>query len=73
MRSRARQADRRRVTTTDQGKRSADYEKAQQLIHDEALWIPLAYPTTSAIMQANVTGYTVSPFGRQNFGNVVLN
>ncbi|MEJ0002578.1 MAG: ABC transporter substrate-binding protein [Pararobbsia sp.] len=61
------------LTTTDQGKRSADYEKAQQLIHDEALWIPLAYPTTSAIMQANVSGYTVSPFGRQNFGNVVLN
>ncbi|MEW9584063.1 ABC transporter substrate-binding protein [Paraburkholderia sp. DGU8] len=56
--------------TPDQTKRSKAYEQAQQIIHDQALWIPLGYPTAAAITRKNVSGYHVSPFGRQNFGTV---
>jgi dipeptide transport system substrate-binding protein len=61
----------------DEGKASADlskrtkaYTEAQQIIHDQAVWIPLAYPTASALTRTNVSGYRVSPFGRQNYGLV---
>jgi dipeptide transport system substrate-binding protein len=56
--------------TPDQATRAKDYEAAQKIIHDQALWIPLGYPTAAAITRANVSGYQVSPFGRQNFGGV---
>ncbi|MBI0327156.1 ABC transporter substrate-binding protein [Burkholderia plantarii] len=56
--------------TADQAKRSKDYEAAQKIIHDQALWIPLGYPTASAITRPNVSGYHVSPFGRQHFAEV---
>ena len=56
--------------TPDQAKRAKDYEAAQKIIHDQALWIPLGYPTAAAITRANVSGYRVSPFGRQNFDTV---
>ena len=55
---------------TDQAARATDYEAAQKIIHDQALWIPLGYPTASAITRSTVTGYKVSAFGRQNFGAV---
>ncbi|CAN7521633.1 ABC transporter substrate-binding protein [Trinickia sp. LjRoot230] len=56
--------------TPDQSKRAKAYETAQKIIHDEALWIPLGYPTAAAITGASVSGYRVSPFGRQNFAVV---
>ena len=56
--------------TADQTARSKDYEAAQKIIHDEALWIPLGYPTASAITRSSVTGYKVSAFGRQHFADV---
>ncbi|KWI66609.1 hypothetical protein WT75_25765 [Burkholderia stagnalis] len=56
--------------TADQAKRTKLYEAAQKLIHDQALWIPLGYPTAAALTRANVSGYRVSPFGRQNFAAV---
>jgi dipeptide transport system substrate-binding protein len=56
--------------TADQPARSKDYEAAQKIIHDEALWIPLGYPTASAITRKTVTGYKVSAFGRQDFSDV---
>ncbi|MFL9963295.1 ABC transporter substrate-binding protein [Paraburkholderia sediminicola] len=58
--------------TPDQAKRTKAYEQAQQIIHDQALWIPLGYPTAAAITRTNVSGYHVSPFGRQNFGTVAV-
>ncbi|RQS57107.1 ABC transporter substrate-binding protein [Burkholderia sp. Bp8986] len=59
-------------STADQGKRAKLYESAQKIIHDEALWIPLGYPTAAALTRANVSGYHVSPFGRQNFAAVAV-
>lgn len=56
--------------TADQAKRAKLYEAAQKIIHDQALWIPLGYPTAAALTRANVSGYRVSPFGRQNFTTV---
>ncbi|MGN4153827.1 ABC transporter substrate-binding protein [Burkholderia gladioli] len=58
--------------TPDLAKRSKAYEAAQKIIHDQALWIPLGYPTASAITRANVSGYHVSPFGRQHFDTVAV-
>ncbi|KND59828.1 Dipeptide-binding ABC transporter, periplasmic substrate-binding component [Candidatus Burkholderia verschuerenii] len=57
-------------TTADVAKRTKSYTEAQKIIHDQALWIPLVYPTAYAITRTNVSGYTVSQFGRVNFGAV---
>lgn len=73
----ARYCDARLDRLISDGKRSADvklrtkrYAAAQQIIHDEALWLPLAYPVAAAITRANVAGYRVNPFGRQDFSGV---
>jgi dipeptide transport system substrate-binding protein len=57
-------------TTSDTTKRAQDYEAAQKIIHDQALWLPLGYPTATALTRPNVVGYKVSPFGRVNFDTV---
>ena len=59
-------------TTPDIAKRTKAYVEAQKIIHDQALWIPLAYPTAAALTRGNVSGYSVSPFGRQNFTSVTV-
>jgi len=57
-------------TTPDQAARSKQYAQAQQIIHDQALWIPLAHPIAAALTTTAVSGYQVSPFGRQDFSHV---
>ena len=59
-------------TLTDQDKRSALYQKAQALIQQQALWLPLAHPTAYALTRKDVQGYQVSPFGRQDFSTVSI-
>jgi dipeptide transport system substrate-binding protein len=59
--------------STDQPRRAKSYEAAQKIIHDQALWIPLAYPSAAALTRSNVAGYHVSPFGRQDFTTVSVN
>ncbi|MDR5876767.1 ABC transporter substrate-binding protein [Caballeronia sp. LZ032] len=56
--------------TPDVAKRTQSYDGAQKIIHDQALWIPLVYPTAAALTRANVSGFNVSPFGRLNLGGV---
>lgn len=63
-----------------EGLRSADlatrthrYQSAQKIIHEQALWLPLAHPTASALTRENISGYRVSPFGRQDFASVIVN
>lgn len=55
---------------SDQGKRSALYKDAQAIIQQQALWLPLAHPTAYALTRKGVEGYSVSPFGRQDFSRV---
>ena len=59
-------------TLSDQAKRSALYKDAQAIIHEQALWLPLAHPTAYALIRKGVEGYSVSPFGRQDFSKVSL-
>ncbi|MET3234449.1 UNVERIFIED_ORG: dipeptide transport system substrate-binding protein [Burkholderia sp. 1263] len=57
-------------TTTDLASRTRAYEAAQKIIHEQAPWIPLGYPTAVAITRADVDGYHASAFGRQDFAAV---
>ncbi|WP_283147494.1 ABC transporter substrate-binding protein [Silvimonas soli] len=59
--------------TADLAQRTKIYRNAQKIIFDQAVWVPLAYPTAYAITRSNVTGYHVSPFGRQDFAGVSVN
>ena len=56
--------------TSDQAARSTLYHQAQEQIQQQALWLPLAHPTAAALTRKSVTGYQVSPFGRQDFFKV---
>ncbi|AYC34836.1 ABC transporter substrate-binding protein [Pseudomonas cavernae] len=55
-----------------QAERSRLYKAAQQLIQQQALWLPLAHPRAAVLARKEVTGYQVSPFGRQDFARVSL-
>ncbi|TXH94643.1 MAG: ABC transporter substrate-binding protein [Pseudomonas sp.] len=57
----------------DQAQRSALYRQAQTIIQQQALWLPLAHPGAFALHSERVSGYQVSPFGRQDFSRVRLN
>ncbi|NQD92023.1 ABC transporter substrate-binding protein [Pseudomonas sp. CrR25] len=56
----------------DQAQRSQLYKEAQQIIQQQALWLPLAHPTAFVLTRKEVEGYQVSPFGRQDFAKVRL-
>ncbi|WP_296231709.1 ABC transporter substrate-binding protein [uncultured Pseudomonas sp.] len=59
-------------TSSDQSERSRLYHQAQQIIQEQALWLPLAHPTAFALLSEKVQGYKVSPFGRQDFASVQI-
>lgn len=59
-------------TTSEQGVRTKLYEQAQAQIQQQALWLPLAHPTAFALTRKDVQGYSVSPFGRQDYSKVSL-
>ena len=56
--------------TSDQSKRTTLYHKAQAIIQQQALWVPLAHPTATVLARKEVKGYVPSPFGRQDFAKV---
>ncbi|MBC9252856.1 peptide ABC transporter substrate-binding protein [Pseudomonas alcaligenes] len=58
--------------TADQAARSALYLKAQTLIQQQALWLPLAHPTAFTLLRSNVQGYRSNPFGRLDLSRVSL-
>ena len=55
-----------------QQQRSELYVQAQTLIQQQALWLPLAHPTAATLHSRKLSGYQVSPFGRQDFSKVHL-
>ncbi|HSC82945.1 MAG TPA: ABC transporter substrate-binding protein, partial [Pseudomonas sp.] len=59
-------------TAASQDERSALYLKAQTIIQQQALWLPLAHPTAFTLLRSNVQGYQVSPFGRLDLARVSL-
>ena len=58
--------------SSGQAQRSQLYKEAQRIIQQQALWLPLAHPTAYALTRKEVSGYRVSPFGRQDFAKVRL-
>ncbi|KQQ53803.1 peptide ABC transporter substrate-binding protein [Pseudomonas sp. Leaf127] len=58
--------------TSDQAARSKLYQQAQAQIQQQALWLPLAHPTAAVLTRKEVSGYQVSPFGRQDFYKVTV-
>jgi len=56
--------------SSDQAARSKLYQQAQAIIQQQALWLPLAHPTAAVLTRSSVKGYSVSPFGRQDFAKV---
>ena len=57
---------------SSQEQRSELYRQAQAVIQQQALWLPLAHPAAFALHNDKVSGYRVSPFGRQDFSRVRL-
>ncbi|MBM7063309.1 ABC transporter substrate-binding protein [Pseudomonas sp. UL073] len=58
--------------SASQDERSRLYKEAQALIQQQALWLPLAHPQASVLARKQISGYQVSPFGRQDFAKVSL-
>jgi peptide/nickel transport system substrate-binding protein len=55
---------------TDQAGRTALYEQAQQIIHDDAPWVPLAHMTQLIAFQKRVHGFPLNPTGKIRFRSV---
>jgi peptide/nickel transport system substrate-binding protein len=55
---------------TDQDKRAALYEKAQEIIKKDAPWIPLVHTTPLMAARADLKGYTPSPTGTEPYASV---
>lgn len=60
-------------TSLVQTQRAQLYMAAQKIIHEQAIWLPIAHPKAAVLMQNKISGYRVSPFGRQNFTEVRAN
>lgn len=58
--------------TTDENQRRDLYYKAQQIIHQDAPWVPIAYAKPPLGFQKQVQGYNPSPTGGEPFNSVRL-
>jgi peptide/nickel transport system substrate-binding protein/dipeptide transport system substrate-binding protein len=56
----------------DPAQRTALYEQAQQIFHQQMPWIPLAHPLFTDVLQPKVQGYVQSPLGVYDFSTVTL-
>ena len=57
-------------TIVDQGKRNELYKKAQEIIHEDAPWIPLVHSTPLLAASADLTGLVPHPTGSDILKNV---
>jgi peptide/nickel transport system substrate-binding protein len=55
---------------TDQSKRTALYQEAEQLIHKDAPWVPLVHSTPPMAATKKVTGLVPDPSGTESLLNV---
>jgi len=58
--------------TVSQAERSQLYQKAQEVFHRQAPWVPMAHSVVVQPMRRNVEGYKMSPFGTVQFDGVSL-
>lgn len=56
--------------TTDTKKRTALYMKAQDIFRSEMPWVPLAHARVYRAMSSKVSGYSIHPFGTEQFDQV---
>lgn len=56
----------------DQSKRAELYKQAQEIIHNDAPWIPLVHSTPLLAAKKNLTGYVPSPTGSEAYTNVTF-
>lgn len=53
-----------------QDERSELYKKAQELIHEDAPWVPLFHSTQMMATHARVKGFYLHPVGEKRFGSI---
>jgi len=56
--------------STDQGQRTALYRKAQEIVYQDAPWVPLVHAAQTAAFEKRVTGFQLHPTGSKWFQNV---
>ena len=59
-------------TTMDQNNRTEMYKQVQQIIHDDAPWVPIAYTTEPLGVNKNVMNYVPHPTGSEPFNYIKL-
>ncbi|MEK4387376.1 ABC transporter substrate-binding protein [Solibacillus sp. FSL W7-1464] len=57
---------------TDENVRNELYKKAQEIIHDDAPWVPLAHSTPLLAAKAGVKGFLPHPTGSDKLDNVSM-
>jgi ABC-type transport system substrate-binding protein len=58
---------------TDREKRAELYKKAQEIIHKDAPWVPIAHGVEVIPMKTFVNGFTQDPTGKRRFHETWLN
>lgn len=59
-------------STPDQEKRNELYKQAQEIIHDDAPWIPLVHSTPALAGKANLSGFLPHPTGSDKLTKVEM-
>ncbi|MDQ0216822.1 ABC-type transport system substrate-binding protein [Oikeobacillus pervagus] len=59
-------------TVVDEAKRDALYKKAQEIIHNDAPWIPIAHSIPQLAGKSSIKGFIPHPTGTQPFTNVTI-
>ena len=58
------------ISTSDIAERKTDYFKAQQILRDRLPVIPLAHGVYFQARQADLKGFSLTPYGDNSFANV---
>ncbi|CAM3858702.1 ABC transporter substrate-binding protein [Mesobacillus zeae] len=59
-------------STNDQGEREKLYKEAQEIIKDDAPWVPLVHSKPALAGKAEITGYKAHPTGSDLLSNVEM-
>ncbi|MGC4377014.1 ABC transporter substrate-binding protein [Fictibacillus sp. Mic-4] len=59
-------------TETDEAKRNDIYKKVQEIIHNDAPWVPLAHSKPQLAGKSTIKGFFPHPTGTQSFADVTI-